>query len=124
MKLCPGSILLAKSCQQIFFAIVTKEIFEKKCQKITYKYRKNNKSNKNQDLEKKRSQEGPRNVRKYRKNRKSNKDFSCQLKTPVTNIAKKKTTSDKDQDLETQKAKKDPEMSAKYRKNRKSSKDF
>ena len=49
-------------------------------QKITYKYRKNrrnNKSNKNQDLGKKRSQEGPRNVRKYHKNRKSNKDFSC-----------------------------------------------
>ena len=35
------------------------------------------KSNKNKDLEKKRSQEGPRNVRKYRKNRKYNKDFSC-----------------------------------------------
>ena len=53
--------------------------WEKLCQKITNKYRKNrknNKSNKNQDLEKK-SQEGPRNVRKYRKNRKSNKDFSC-----------------------------------------------
>ena len=32
--------------------------------------RRNNKSNKNQDLGKKRSQEGPRN-------RKSNKDFSC-----------------------------------------------
>ena len=46
------------------------------------------KSNKNKDLEIKRSQEGPRNVRKYRKNRKSNKDFSCVLKTPVTNIAK------------------------------------
>ena len=75
----------------MFFAIVAKEIIEKKlCQKITNKYRKNrknNKSNKNQDLEKK-SQEGPRNVRKYRKNRKSNKDFCCVLKTPVTNIAK------------------------------------
>ena len=47
----------------MFFAIVAKEIIEKKlCQKITNKYRKNrknNKSNKNQDLEKKRSQEGP-----------------------------------------------------------------
>ena len=61
----------------VFFAIVAKGITEKKlCQKIAYKYRKNDKSNKNQDLEKK-SQEGPRNVRKYRKNRKSNKDFSC-----------------------------------------------
>ena len=74
----------------MYFAIVAKEIIEKKfCEKITNKYRKNrknNKSNKNQDLEKK-SQEGPRNVRKYRKNGKSNKDFSCELKTPVTNIA-------------------------------------
>ena len=46
---------------------------------ITNKYRKNrknNKPNKNQDLGKKRNQEGPRNVRKYRKNRKYNKDFS------------------------------------------------
>ena len=80
-QICPGSILLAKICEQIFLAIVAKEIIEKKlCQKITYKYckdRKNNKSNKNQDLEKKRSLEGARNVRKYRKNRKSNKDFSC-----------------------------------------------
>ena len=50
---------------------------------------KNNKSNKNQDLERvSRSQEGPRNVLKCGKNRKSNKDFSCQLKTPMTNIAK------------------------------------
>ena len=58
---------------------------------ITNKYRKNrknNKPNKNQDLGKKRNQEGPRNVRKYRKNRKYNKDFCCMLKTPVTNIAK------------------------------------
>ena len=52
------------------------------------KNRKNNKSNKKQDLEKKRTQEGPRNLRKYRKNRKSNKEFSCELKTPMTNIAK------------------------------------
>ena len=41
----------------MFFAIVAKEIIEKKlCQKITNKYRKNrknNKSNKNQDLKKK-----------------------------------------------------------------------
>ena len=52
--LCPGLIFLAKICQQIALAIVAKEIIEKKlCKKITYKYRKNNKSNKNQDLEKK-----------------------------------------------------------------------
>ena len=45
----------------MFFAIGAKEIIEKKfCQKIT---------------------------NKYRKNRKSNKDFSCELKTPVTNMA-------------------------------------
>ena len=37
---------------------------------MTRENRKNNKSNKNQDLEKKRSQEGSRNVLKYRKNRK------------------------------------------------------
>ena len=37
------------------------------------KYRKNNKCNKIPDLEKKGSQEGPRNVTKYRKNCKSNK---------------------------------------------------
>ena len=44
-------------------AIVSKEIIEKKlCQKITYKYRKsrkNNKCNKNQDLEKKEAKKGP-----------------------------------------------------------------
>ena len=35
----------------MFFAIVAKEIIEKKlCEKITNKNRKNNKSNKNQDL--------------------------------------------------------------------------
>ena len=47
----------------MFFAIVAKEIIEKKlCQKITYKYRKNrknNKSNKNQDLEKEEAKKGP-----------------------------------------------------------------
>ena len=57
LRVCPGSILSAKTCQQILFAIVAKEIIEKKlCQKIAYKYRKNrknNKSNKNQDLEEK-----------------------------------------------------------------------
>ena len=61
--LCPGSILLAKICQQIVFTIVAKEIIEKKlCKKITYKYRKNrknNKSNKNQDLEKKETKKDP-----------------------------------------------------------------
>ena len=47
----------------MFFAIVAKEIIEKKlCQKITKKYRKNrknNKSSKNQDLEKKEAKKGP-----------------------------------------------------------------
>ena len=55
------------------------------------KYRKNpknNKFNKILDLEKRRNQQGVQNVCKYHKNRKSNKDFSCELKTPVTNIAK------------------------------------
>ena len=65
------------------------------------KNRKNNKCNKIQDLESKEGQEGPRNVRKYGKNRKSNKDFSCYLKTPITNIAKnrKKSECNKIQDL-------------------------
>ena len=46
----------------MFFAIVAKEIIDKKlCQKIT---------------------------NKYRKNRKYNKDFSRQLETPMKNIAK------------------------------------
>ena len=88
--------LVSKNLLANFFAIVAKEIIEKKlCQKITYKYckdRKNYKSNKNQDLEKKRSLEGPRNVRKYRKNRKNNK-------------------SNKNQDLEREEANKGPEMS-------------
>ena len=55
--------MLAKICQQLFFAIVAKEITEKKlCQKTTYKYhenRKNNKSNKNQDLEKREAKKDP-----------------------------------------------------------------
>ena len=60
VPLCPGSILLAKIYQQIVFAIVAKEIIEKKlCKKITYKNRKNNKSNKNQDLEKKEAKKDP-----------------------------------------------------------------
>ena len=42
----------------------------------------------NSRLRKRRSQEEPRNVPKCRKNCKSNKDFSCQLKTPMINIAK------------------------------------
>ena len=48
----------------MFFAIVAKEIIEKKlCQKITNKYRKNrknNKCNKNQDLEKKKPRRTPK----------------------------------------------------------------
>ena len=44
----------------MFFAIVAKEIIEKKlCQKITYKYRKNNKFNKILDLEKEETKKGP-----------------------------------------------------------------
>ena len=62
-EICPGSILLAKICYQIFFAIVAKEIIEKKfCHKITYKSRKNrknNKSNKNQDLEREEAKKDP-----------------------------------------------------------------
>ena len=62
-EICPGSILLAKICKQMFFAIVAKEIIETNlCQKITYKYhknRKNNKSNKNQDLEKREAKKDP-----------------------------------------------------------------
>ena len=49
-------------CQQIFFAIVAKEIIEEKlCQKITYKYRKNrknNKSNKNEDFKREEAKKG------------------------------------------------------------------
>ena len=62
-KTCPGSILLAKICQQMFFAIVAKEIIEKKLrQKITNKYRKNrrnNKFNKILDSEKEETKKGP-----------------------------------------------------------------
>ena len=47
----------------MFFAIVAKEIIEKKlCPKITNKYRKNrknNRSNKNQDLEEKEAKKDP-----------------------------------------------------------------
>ena len=44
----------------MFFAIVAKEIIEKNlCQKITNKYRKNNKFNKILDLEKEETKEGP-----------------------------------------------------------------
>ena len=70
----------------MFFANVAKEIIEKKlCHKISNKYRKNrknNKYNKNQDLAKKRSQEGPRNVRKSCKNRKVTRIFLANLKHP------------------------------------------
>ena len=55
----------------MFFAIVAKEIIEKKlCQKITYKYRKNcknNKSNKNQDLEREEAKKGPETSAKIAK---------------------------------------------------------
>ena len=98
-EICPGQILLAKICQQIFFAIVAKEIIEKKlCQKIT---------------------------NKYRKNRKSNKDFSSWLKTPVTNIAKTAKITNVTK-LQTQKAKKPRRTRnvCKYRKSRKNKKDF
>ena len=44
----------------MFFAIVAKEIIEKNlCQKITNKYRKNNKFNKILDLEKEETKKGP-----------------------------------------------------------------
>ena len=65
-------------------------------------------------LRKRRSQEGPRNVRKYRQSRKSNENFSCELKTPVTNIAKiaKITNVAKFYiDVEKGETKKGPEMS-------------
>ena len=52
------------------------------------KNRKNNKFNKNQDLEKEEAKKGPEMYSNIAKNHKSNKDFSCQLKTPMTNIAK------------------------------------
>ena len=44
----------------MFFAIVAKQIIEKKlCEKITNKYRKNNKFNKILDLEKEKTKKGP-----------------------------------------------------------------
>ena len=55
--------IVSKNLLANFFAIVAKEIIEKKlCEKITKKYRKNrknNKSNKNQDLEKKEAKKDP-----------------------------------------------------------------
>ena len=54
--------MLAKIFQQIFVAIVAKEIIEKKlCKKITYKCRKNrknNKRNKIQDLAREKAKRG------------------------------------------------------------------
>ena len=45
----------------MFFAIVAKEVIEKKlCEKITNKYRKNNKFNKILDLEKGETKKGPK----------------------------------------------------------------
>ena len=73
----------------MFFAIVAKQIIEKKlCEKIINKYRKNNKFNKILDLEKEKTKKGPEMSAIIAKNRKYNKDFSCYLKTPMTNIAK------------------------------------
>ena len=58
----------------MFFAIVAKEIIEKKlCQKITNKYRKNrknNKSNKNQDLEKRKPRRTPKCLQISQKSKK------------------------------------------------------
>ena len=55
--------IVSKNLLANFFAIVAKEIIEKKlCEKITKKYRKNrenNKSNKNQDLERKEAKKDP-----------------------------------------------------------------
>ena len=62
-EICLGSILLAKICQQTFFAIVAKEIMKTKlCKKITYKCRKNRKNNKCskiQDLQREKAKKGP-----------------------------------------------------------------
>ena len=56
--------LVSKNLLANCFAIVAKEIIEKKlCQKITYKYHKNcknNKSNKNENLEKKETKRTPK----------------------------------------------------------------
>ena len=82
------------------------------------KYRKNNKSNKIPDLEKKGSQEGPRNVPKYRKNCKSNKDFSCYVKRLSNKYGKnsKKNKFNEILHLEREKVKKGFEMSANFAK--------
>ena len=80
------------------------------------KYRKNNKCNKIPDLEKKGSQEGPRNVPKYRKNCKSNKDFSCYVKR-LSNKYGKNSKNNKFNEilhLEREKVKKGFEMSANF----------
>ena len=62
----------------MFFAIIAKEIIDKKLgQKITNKYRKNrknNKSDKNQDLEKKEAKKDPEMSAKIAK---VTQDFSC-----------------------------------------------
>ena len=50
------------------------------------KYRKNNKFNKILDLEREETKKDPEMSAKVAKA--GNKDFSCELKTPVTNIAK------------------------------------
>ena len=73
-----------------------------------------------------RSQEGPRNVRNYCKNRKSIRDIPCELKTPMTNIAKiaKITNVTKFQTQKKKGSQEGPRNVPKYRKNCKSNKDF
>ena len=115
-EVCPGSILLAKICQQIFFAILAKEIIEKKlCQKIIYKYsknRKNNKSNKNQQKKQKprRTPKCPQISQKSQKQQ----GFFLPAKNTRDKYRKycKNNKSNKNQDLETNEATKGPSMSA------------
>ena len=104
----------------MFFAIVAKEIIEKKlCQKITYRYRKNgknNKSTKKQDL--------------IRREAKKNPEMSANI-AKVTRIFqnahdkyrkyRKNNNCNKIPDLERKEAKKGPRNVRKYRK---SNKDF
>ena len=65
-------------------------------------------------LWKRRSQEGPRNVRKYRKSRKSNKDFFLRAKNTRDKYRKngKNNKCNKILDLEKEETKKGPETSA------------
>ena len=72
--------IVSKNLLANVFAIVAKEIIEKKlCKKITHKCRKNrknNKCNKIQDLEREKAKKGPKSPQ-MSQNGKSNKDFSC-----------------------------------------------